>query len=216
MKALLLAVLAAFPVTASANGARKYINFNIYGHGNNYNVSEPSLRLNLHVNAYRSNYSFSGQPFSGNISKSGSYFHINGGGLNATVNLWGGNYSVDGTIHDTMGRPGTLHLSFTLNVIGRTDDPANPPSYSVHDGRSGSSLRLDPTGRGNYRVSGNVDEEKFGVGGTALVSLVAIVASHSLQNREPAPEVRSEALQAPVSLPALRGASLPSLPFPLK
>ncbi|MBI4677582.1 MAG: hypothetical protein HY748_08365 [Elusimicrobia bacterium] len=207
MAVLLPTVLASGSVVSAAETGRRYVNGQVWKNGSNsYTVSEYALGVSLWVNGSGSNLYFSGRPFSGSVWGSGSYFNISGAGVNATVNKWGGNYSVNGTIHPQGGGQ-ALRVNFTMNALGREDDPNHPPSYSLYDYSSGANINLNPNGRDGYYLSGWVDMEKFGAYGTALVGLVATIAIES--RPAPKPKAQEPAPQAPA------GRELEPLPFPL-
>ncbi|MBI5209476.1 MAG: hypothetical protein HY927_05815 [Elusimicrobia bacterium] len=209
--AALLALLAFVPAASGtapvreSSSQRRYVNGEVRKNGTGlYYINEYSLGVNLFANAFGTSISFNGTPFSGFISGSSSFYSINGGGVSATVNAWSGNYNVNGTVYPQGGGQ-PLRLSFSMNAMGRTDDPDNPPSYNVYDYASGASLTLYPTyGQGGYGMSGWVEMDKFGSYGTALVGLVATIAIES----RPAPKPKAES-----ATPA--GRTLAPLPFPL-
>ncbi len=167
-------------VEASPAAARKHISATVWKTGSLYSINESSLRVTMHVQSFLRGFSFSGMPFSGHISETGTMFQINGGGVNATVHSWGDSYRVNATFHDAP----RLRLDFNMHAIGRSDDPDNPPGYSLYESRSGAQLRIWPSGRNGYRISGSIDPEKFGARGTALVGLVTVISMHMLQAGE--------------------------------
>ncbi|MBI5882699.1 MAG: hypothetical protein HZB91_06295 [Elusimicrobia bacterium] len=177
--------------SASAVSQRRFVNGQIWKNGSSsYSVNEYSLGVNLWVNGSGSNLYFSGRPFSGSVWGSGSYFTISGAGVNASVNKWGGNYSVSGTIHPQGGGQ-ALRVNFTMNALGREDDPNNPPSYNLYDYASGANINFQPNGRDGYNMSGWMDDEKFGASGTALAGLVVTIAIESRPHAKPKAEERA-------------------------
>lgn len=58
-------------------------------YANGYSISAPFARVDMNVNASGSWFSFSGLPFSGSMSQSGSFITINGSGVSAHANSCG-------------------------------------------------------------------------------------------------------------------------------
>lgn len=190
----------------AAESQRRYVNGQVWKNGpTTYSVNEYALGVNLWVSGPAPNLYFSGRPFSGSVWGSGSYFTISGAGVNATVNKWGGNYSVNGTVFPQGGGQ-ALRVNFTMNAMGREDDPNNPPSYNLYDYSSGANISFNPNGRDGYTMSGWVDTEKFGAYGIALAGVVTTLAIDSRpapkpKSDEPAPAPKAQGKLAPLPLP---------------
>ena len=144
-------------------------------------IYEPWLQVNQWVNPWAGGASVSGTPIMGNVSKFGNSLHFFGNGLNGDATEFAGSWRVNATVQ----RPGqpARTLWFTMQAVGSTNDPNNPPSFNVWD--ASANLRLNPAGNRDYNLSGWVDASRFCAEGVALVG---IIASLALDQRAPTPE----------------------------
>lgn len=138
-----------------------------------FDVYEPFLHVNQWVSPWGGGASVSGQPLSGNVSRSGNFLRLFGPGIDADVNGFGGSYRVTARI-TRPGRPMT-YFTFTLQADGPLNDPARPPSFHTWD--AGSNLRLNPVfGGRDFEMSGWIDRDRFGAEGVALAGIIAGLA----------------------------------------
>ncbi|MBI5202768.1 MAG: hypothetical protein HY925_14350 [Elusimicrobia bacterium] len=145
-------------------------------------IYEPWLQVNQWVNVWGGGASVTGTPLSCQVNKNGNSLYFFGGWIDGNAVEFGGNWRVNANIR----RPGQQPVSlwFTMQISGPTNDPNNPPSFSIWE--SGANLRLNPSGGGrDYNLSGWVDKARFGAEG---VSLVGILAAMSFDARAAAPE----------------------------
>jgi hypothetical protein len=143
-----------------------------------YWANEGYLGINLSADAFNGGMHFSGFPFSGSVSGSGTYFSINGGAVSGSIRAWGSSYDVDATIYEG-GR--SKHVS--LHLWGSGGDREHLPRFSVSDTQGAARLSANPAFDGSgYDVNGTVDGDRFGKNETALVVLATIVAWHHLTN----------------------------------
>jgi hypothetical protein len=139
----ILILLALSVAPAAAESPNIYVQARVERtYANGYSITAPFAHVNMSVNASGTWFSFSGRPFSGSMSQSGSFISINGSGVSAHANSWGGNYRVDATVQRTSPPLGSLRLSFTMQANGPVGDPRNPPSYTVWE--DGNHLNVRP------------------------------------------------------------------------
>ncbi|MBI4423212.1 MAG: hypothetical protein HY554_05775 [Elusimicrobia bacterium] len=201
------ATLAAAPLAADARPAGSTfvsgrVSRSLAG---SYEVYDPFLGVSQRVHWSANGASVSGFPLSGSLSRTGSFIRFFGLGLDADVREWAGGYHVTATVYPRDPRQPHRRLWFAMSALGRTDDPANPPSFSVFD--TGASLTLRPSGK-DYSISGWVDSS-FGPEGVALVGLIATAASEKLPQAPqpggaapaPAPARRYHPIRVPVAAP---------------
>lgn len=180
---LLIALTAVWAAAAPAQAANVFVNGRITRSlSGTVEIYEPWLRVNQWVSPWSGGASVSGMPLSASVSKMGNSLHFFGGWIDGNATQFGGHWRVNATLR----RPGQnpVSLWFTMQSSGRTDDPNNPPSFSVWE--SAANLRLSPSGGGrDYSLSGWVDSGRFGAEGVALVG---IIAAMSFDSRAAAPD----------------------------
>lgn len=181
--AVLACLLCAGLARAEGEKRREYVNLDVRGTlTNRYDIDDYRLGIRIHAWAGSSDYiSFNGSPFSGSLWGGGSYISVSGSGVSASVNRYSNGFHVSATVSG-FGENGreSRHIYFTMYANGSMDDPDRTPSFWVSGGDA--NLNVTPSyGMRRYSVSGNVDKERFGAGGTALVGLLA---SYVLHERE--------------------------------
>ncbi|MFA5140637.1 MAG: hypothetical protein WC728_15520 [Elusimicrobiota bacterium] len=196
---LLLIPSAAF--SAPAEKAQKYVNCDIRSSLTNYfDITDYSLGIQLNVSSLGNSLHFNGRPFSGSVYKNGNFATISGGGVNGNANKFGNGYSVNATVYEP-GQP-SRYLNFTLRANGPLEDPNYSPSFSLFSGDA--NLQFYPSfGGREYRVSGSVDEQRFGAAGTAVA---ALVVTTYMSERKPKDKALPDAQwleKSPTALPVL-------------
>ena len=163
-------ILGLLLIPSSAFSAQKYVNCDIRSSLNNYfDITDYTLGIQLNVSAFGNSLSFNGRPFSGSVYKNGNYASISGGGVNGSISKFGNGFSVNATVYEP-GQPSRF-LNFTLNASGPLGDPNYAPSFSLFSGDA--NLQFYPSlGGREYRMSGTLDDQRFGAAGAAVAALV--------------------------------------------
>ncbi len=180
---LLLALALVWTAAAPAAASNVFVNGRITRSlSGTAEIYEPWLQVNQWVHPWSGGASVSGTPLSCQVQKNGNSLYFFGGWIDGNAVEFGGSWRVSATLR----RPGQTPVSlwFTLQATGPTNDPNNPPSFSLWD--ASANLRLNPSGGGrDYSLNGWVDSGRFGAEGVALVG---IIAAMSFEHRAAAPE----------------------------
>lgn len=175
MKTLLALVLAASPAFAApqpvqeASVGRRYVSADIRGSfRDRWDISDNQGKLWMNVSVFGNSVSFSGRPISGSLWGSGNYFSLSGGSVSGHISKFGNGLSVSATV---FGPRGTRYINFHMYANGSMDDPRWTPSLNLFS--ADANLDFSPSFNRDYRVSGSIDEERFGDEGLAVACLAA-------------------------------------------
>lgn len=176
MKTLLAVLLAAAPAVAAPRPAQdasaknlRYVSADIRGtFRDRWDISDNQGTLWMNVSVFGNSINFSGRPISGQLWGNGNYFSLSGGSVSGNISKFGSGLSVNATV---FGPRGTRFLNFHVQANGRMDDPRWAPSLSIFSGDA--NLTFSPSFNRDYRVSGTIDEARFGDEGLAVACLAA-------------------------------------------